>query len=365
MTAIRVYLLTCRRPELLRRALRSLVAQTFTDWVCEVHNDAPDDDSPARVLSEVANGDARFSYHRHDPALGAVGSFNICFRAAAESYAALLEDDNWWEPALLGRLFASLEASPGAALAWANMRIWRENEDSSWSDTGSTVWPEGASQTAFDWPVALQAFDGLHSNGAMLFRRPSASEGTVPPSTPFAIIEPVRERSLEGPLVFIPDVLANYALTRGTARSRDRTLWAEGQLLLAGSFLEEVPLSLEAWDEMVAKSRDAPGRLNTLILLALSGIRRREITSRLTAADILKFVYSCAGNLRTNMRALAFRKTHFALWDWLRVSTGARTAEARAAGWTSLQAGTLFTKNGYPSGNGVGLLCGSSGQGPI
>ena len=43
MTAIRVYLLTCRRPELLRRALRSLVAQTFTDWVCEVHNDAPDD----------------------------------------------------------------------------------------------------------------------------------------------------------------------------------------------------------------------------------------------------------------------------------------------------------------------------------
>src|SRR5271157_3513607 len=53
MAAIRVYLLTCRRPQLLRRALCSLIAQTFADWKCELHNDAPEDDTPARVLAEL------------------------------------------------------------------------------------------------------------------------------------------------------------------------------------------------------------------------------------------------------------------------------------------------------------------------
>src|ERR1017187_1822181 len=89
MASIRVYLLTCRRPHLLRRALRSLMAQTFTDWACELHNDAPEDNAPARLLAELAPGDARFTYHLHDPQWGPVTSFNHCFRAGSEPYAAL------------------------------------------------------------------------------------------------------------------------------------------------------------------------------------------------------------------------------------------------------------------------------------
>src|ERR1039457_2447509 len=167
MASIRVYLLTCRRPHLLRRALRSLMAQTFTDWACELHNDAPEDNAPARLLAELAPGDARFTYHLHDPQWGPVTSFNHCFRAGSEPYAALLEDDNWWEPMLLATLHSAIADQPAVALAWANMRVWRENDDASWTDTGSTVWPTGAKLRHFDWPVLLQAFDGLHSNGAI------------------------------------------------------------------------------------------------------------------------------------------------------------------------------------------------------
>jgi hypothetical protein len=345
MAAIRVYLLTCRRPQLLRRALGSLLAQTCTDWVCELHNDAPEDEGPPRALAELAPGDARFTYHRHERQWGAVASFSHFYRAGPEPYASVLEDDNWWEPRLLGTLRAALEAEPAAALCWANMRVWREDDDGSWSDTRSTVWPTGESPRVFDWPVLLQAFDALHSHGAMLFRRPGDGGGAVPTGTPLAIIEAVHERAMPGRLVLVPEALANFALTRGTARSGDRALWAEGQLLLSASFLEEVPLSAAAWDELFARSRRAkPRQTGILLLLALAGVRRREILSRAAPGDVARFAYGFVGNLRTNLRALGFRRAHGELWAWLRARTAARTAEARAHGWVELGAGSLFSK---------------------
>jgi len=346
MASIRVYLLTCRRPRLLRRSLGSLLAQSRSDWVCEMHSDAPEDDAPCRVLDEMAPGDARFTYHRHDPAWGAVGSFNHSFRGGPEPFITILEDDNWWEPALLDTLHFALAGQPSAALAWANMRIWRENEDASWTDTGSTVWPTGTALRRFDWPVLIQAFDALHSNGAMLFRRPDRAPATVPPDTPFAIIEAVRERALRGSLVLVPQVLANYALTRRTARSGERLLSVEGELLLAASFLEEVPLTPAAWDQLVGFCRRAsPRRTSLLILLALTGVRRREILSRISATDALRFACSLAGNPFTNLRALGFRRSHLELWAWLRAGTAALTSDARRTGWTAVGPGSLLSKN--------------------
>ena len=59
MARLRIFLLTYRRPHLLRRALNSLLEQSMTDWVCELHNDAPDDDSPRTLLDELAPKDPR------------------------------------------------------------------------------------------------------------------------------------------------------------------------------------------------------------------------------------------------------------------------------------------------------------------
>jgi glycosyltransferase involved in cell wall biosynthesis len=341
---------TCRRPQLLRRSLQSLLDQTCSDWVCELHNDAPEDESPERVLSELAPGDGRFTYHRHDPAWGAVESFNHCFRGGAEAFAALLEDDNWWEPGLLATLLSAISPHPEVALVWANMRVWQENEDGSWADTGTTIWPTGMATRAFDWPVLLQAFDGLHSNGAMLFRRPAGASGTVPPGTPFAIIEPVRERGLPGRSILVTQVLANYSLTRRTARSGERASWAEGQLLLAASFFGAVPLTAAAWDDLMARCRAArPRRTSLLLLLAVAGIRRREILSRTLPGDLVRFTRDFLGSLAANIRALRFRSTHNQLWAWLLSETAARTAEASRTGWSALQAGSLFEKQSVDS----------------
>ena len=181
----------------------------------------------------------------------------------------------------------------------------------------------------------------------MIFRRPDGAQGMVPAGTPFAIIEAARERALPGRFLLVPEVLANFAQTRRSARSGERARWAEGQLLLAASFFEAVPLTPAAWDELMGLCRRAiPRRTSMLMLLALAGVRRREILSRAVPADMALFAYSFLGNLRENMRALGFRKTHAELWAWLRAQTAARTNEARKAGWTALGEGSLFTKHG-------------------
>lgn len=343
MATIRVILLTCRRPALLRRALASLLAQTHADWVCELHNDAPEDDSPQAILAELAGGDPRFTYNHHVPAWGAVRSFNYCFLAGPEPYISLLEDDNWWEPALLASLLEALSLFPTASLAWANMRVWQENQDSTWTDTGRTIWPSTGQPRLFNWPSLVQAFDGLHSNGAMLFRKAMSGRGAVPPETPFALIEPVRERTLAGPFVLVPEVLANYSLTRSTARSADRTLWVQGQLLLAGSFFEEVDLAPQAWDELWRASRlEKPPRTGMLLMVALSGIRRREIMARAGTADLLRFSVSFLGSLRANLAGLRFRTDHPRLWEWLRENSSARTRET---GLVPLRPGSVLVKN--------------------
>ena len=58
---VRVYLFTYRRNHLLPRALRSLVAQTHTNWVCELHNDDPADPFPNGGLPQGLSGQKKFT----------------------------------------------------------------------------------------------------------------------------------------------------------------------------------------------------------------------------------------------------------------------------------------------------------------
>src|SRR5687768_20382 len=93
---VRVYLFTYRRNHLLPRALDSLLAQTHRGWVCELHNDDPNDPFPGELVARI--NDPRITYVRHETNLGPTRTFNHAFRPVAEPFVSLLEDDNWWEP---------------------------------------------------------------------------------------------------------------------------------------------------------------------------------------------------------------------------------------------------------------------------
>lgn len=339
MPRVRVFLCTYRRPHLLRRALASLLAQTCTDWVCELHNDAPGDPAPRQVLDELAPGDARFVYHPHATNWGALATFNHAFAGGPESCASLLEDDNWWETDFLTRALATLEAHPEAALVWANMRIWHEEADGSWRDTGRTVWPGGATSgtttapatRAFRGPELLQAFDALHSQGAMVFRPARfRAGGKVPESTPLAIIEPARERIAEGSLVLLTEPLAHFAHTRSTARDADATRWLQAKLLLAASFFSQVRVS----DELLARMwqvRRALRPRDTGVFFFVALLQRDlRLVRHAQARDWLHFLASNARHPRRFCAALRCRTALPAVWTWLKTHSRAAHLDAPA-----------------------------------
>ncbi|MEU9350511.1 glycosyltransferase [Streptomyces griseoloalbus] len=97
---------TCRRPEKLRAAVRSALAQTVRDQVVVVVDDGaglpalPDD--PRLFAVSLA---------RNTGVAGVVR--NVGIRLTRSRYVAFLDDDNLWEPDHLERALAVLEAPGG------------------------------------------------------------------------------------------------------------------------------------------------------------------------------------------------------------------------------------------------------------
>lgn len=329
MSKIRVFLLTCRRPALLRRAVASLRAQTFTDWVCELHNDAPEDETPRRLLEELADDRIRLRHHTEN--WGPVAVFNHAFSGGEEPFLTLLEDDNWWEPGFLETALATLESNPRANVVWANMRLWQEQPEGTWTDTGRCIWKTaGSDSTAktFRWPQALQCFDALHSNGAMLCRASASRSARVPPDLPFAIIEPARERLMGGDWILLPAPLGNFALTLSTARSRNRAQWAAAQTLVAGTYLAAHPAPRREIASLWRTLREQrPPSTGLLFLVALSGVRPAAILRGARPKDCFRFL---AGVLRRPgeiVQIVRYRRKHRGLWFTLLAGARERFAE--------------------------------------
>lgn len=327
MPAIRIFLLTYRRPQLLRRALNSLRAQTFTDWVCELHNDDPYDQAPAKLIAEF--NDPRITVCQHEQNWGAIASFNHVFRGSSEPFATLLEDDNWWEPNFLEQAYRTITAHPDASMVWANMHIWTEQDDSTWADTNRTIWSTQEDPIRiFRWPEAIQSFTAIHSQGAMLFRPGKFSPQNVPDDTPLAVIENFRERCAMGNLILISKPLANFAITRQTNREVSRDHWMQSQLLVSSSYFHTVNFEKNNLRQIWAHLRSTTPRDTNLLFLTAITLRRSDLVKPARPLDWLYFLLNLMRNPRSAWRALRFRKAHPNIWQWLQQYT--RAAEVRA-----------------------------------
>ena len=102
---------TYRRPDALRRCLRSLQRQSWANWICDVY----DDDPAASARDVVANmADGRFRWTQNSPQKFAAGNIDQCFSRINPQNAdwfCILEDDNVLMPEFIA----------------ANMRVAREH----------------------------------------------------------------------------------------------------------------------------------------------------------------------------------------------------------------------------------------------
>lgn len=340
MARVRVYLLTYRRNHLLPRALKSLLAQTFTDWICELHNDDPADPFPARLATETT--DARIVMRQHAQNLGANRTFNLVFGPAAEPYVCLLEDDNWWHPQFLEKLVSLADAHPEAGFVWSNQKIWQETPGGGWIETGRTtarlLWPdlEFSGPTLFHWPQPQQRFDMIHYNGSALFRSAEAGALVLPPRAPQAGMEIFRDRALRWPGLFVPDQLVNFSWTISTHRELDIDTWLIFRALFEASFLRcrtpQAPAAAEIWQ---AASSARPAQTGSLLLHAWLAGRFREFAGRAGLRDWLSVAAHAARRPRSFWRVMRARENYPELWAFLLDVTARRFAESAAQGITS------------------------------
>jgi glycosyltransferase involved in cell wall biosynthesis len=89
---------TYKRPDALRRALRSVLDQSWPDWIVDVYDDDPQQ-AGRPVCAELA--DPRIRYHHNTTQRFASKNIDACFSAANPAdadYFCVLEDDNFLLP---------------------------------------------------------------------------------------------------------------------------------------------------------------------------------------------------------------------------------------------------------------------------
>src|SRR5262245_39646727 len=108
MPLVSVIMPAFNRADTIRRAVRSVQAQTFTNWELIV----VDDGSTDNTMALIEGCDPRLKLIRQENQ-GTAGARNAGLRASAGSYIAFLDSDDEWLPHHLELCVSFLEAFPG------------------------------------------------------------------------------------------------------------------------------------------------------------------------------------------------------------------------------------------------------------
>ncbi|MBS0615255.1 MAG: glycosyltransferase family 2 protein [Verrucomicrobia bacterium] len=107
---------TFRRPHMLRRAIQSVLSQTFPHFQVCVYDNASGDETAAFV-SELAQQDPRVKYHCHPENIGAVANFQYGLSHVETPYFSFLSDDDYLLPKFFETLMEKLQQHPEAFFA--------------------------------------------------------------------------------------------------------------------------------------------------------------------------------------------------------------------------------------------------------
>jgi len=143
---------TYRRPAMLREALESVLAQTFTNYRVLVCDNASADDTE-RVVTSF--NDPRIGYHRHSQNIGGQQNWKYALTSATTKYVALLEDDNLYLPHHLADAIDALERHPRPAFFAAATQTFGSSGghviQPFWIDPNLTVHTSSPREHAAQW----------------------------------------------------------------------------------------------------------------------------------------------------------------------------------------------------------------------
>lgn len=106
------------RPDLIRRSLASVLSQTLTDWQVIVVLNGPACTSPDYDAALVALQDPRIRVIRAPDLSGIAAPINGGLKLATTEFAAVLDDDDVWQPDFLFRLLGVLTSDRTLGMAY-------------------------------------------------------------------------------------------------------------------------------------------------------------------------------------------------------------------------------------------------------
>ena len=108
---ITVIIPTFRRPKSLRRAILSVLNQTFSAFQVCVYDDTSNDNTQ-KVVTELAETDPRIKYYCHEQNIGAMANFNYGLKEVNTPFFSFLSDDDLLLPHFFEVAMQALSTNP-------------------------------------------------------------------------------------------------------------------------------------------------------------------------------------------------------------------------------------------------------------
>ncbi|MGD0288892.1 MAG: glycosyltransferase family 2 protein [Candidatus Binataceae bacterium] len=105
---------TYQRPNMLRRAIRSVLDQTYPHFKICVYDNASNDET-GEVVSAMASRDSRIRYHRHPTNIGAQDNFIFGLSQVDTPLVHLISDDDFLLPGFFAQATSALNKHPSVA----------------------------------------------------------------------------------------------------------------------------------------------------------------------------------------------------------------------------------------------------------
>jgi len=135
----------------IRRALDSLLAQTFTDFELIISDNASTDET-RQICLEYAAKDERICYYRNDVKIEPIPNFNRVLNYASGQYFMWAAHDDRWASSFVECLVQSLDTNPQAVLAFC--RFVNIDDDGRLTRTFKENWADVFSRSKF-WQFAF------------------------------------------------------------------------------------------------------------------------------------------------------------------------------------------------------------------
>ena len=132
MVKVSVVIPTHNRADLLPRAIKSVLNQTFKDFEVIVVSDGSTDETDT-IMSEIVNSDERIKYINYSPGRGGNYARNAGIKAAKGEYVGFLDDDDEWLPEKLEKQMLLFDNKKNTVLVYTGVHIIYVNEKTEYS----------------------------------------------------------------------------------------------------------------------------------------------------------------------------------------------------------------------------------------